>query len=219
MTDKTQDNSHIANTATIKGFGEVRILWPDTLLEAKPYTNENGKEVGEPRHSCLLLLTPEQKKLLEPFAIAAARKKWPDRALNELKFPFKSGDKIAAKREDKGKDGDLYADKVVLTPKAYPDRFSPADNVAVLKNGLICRAEKSDLYSGMVGHAKIAFAAYKGQRDEDKDGVTVYLRSIVKTGEGERVGGSTAFSDFSGIAGRETDEDPTGSGGDDIPIE
>lgn len=223
MTENAADNSHVANTVEIKDFGVVRfLLAPDmadksnrcSLLEPFPFQEKVGdsiREKGEPRFSCTAILTKEQKKLLEPYAIAAARKKFgEDVNLKDIRFPFRSGDKIAEKRREKNKDGDLYEDMIVINPKAYADRFDPGTNVAVLKDGIIAKATAEDLYSGMYGHMKIAFAGYKGQREDDKDGVTIYLRSIIKTKEGERIGGSSAASDFSMVAGRESDEDPTG---------
>jgi len=214
-----KDLSHIFQN---EPTNPVTVMYPDFLV-AVPYKDpKTGKEKGNPRFGGLVLVDAEDIKPFKEAARAAAMKK--HKTTKDVSWPFKDGDKMAEKRERKGKKGDIYKGKVVFSVKAYPpdeenaSGFDPEENIFVVKKGQLLNAQPKDMYSGMKGCIIVAFAGnFRSVEEEDEDGdkqtvekpnVSAYLRGFVKTEDGTRIGGGSSRQAFSGVVGHVTDENP-----------
>lgn len=164
-------------------------------------------------------------------AVQVAQAQWPGRDMKELKFPWETGDKRIAKEKAtaekegrKPRDNAFMAGNLLVTART---KNRPA--LAYIENGQIIDVNdatlsiaKSKIYPGCYVVAKINFATYEGQRDEETgfgnpDGVNAYLDMVMKVKDGERIGGgpsaSVVFKDYIGTM---TAEDPTAGAPDDL---
>ena len=116
---------------------------------------------------------------------------------DKLILPFKSGDKMAKKREDKGKEGDAYRGKTVIRANTIynkdgqdgPGGIQVYDEEVELIDG----ARSSEVYNGCLGQAAVTIAGYMKQVT-DAEGETTefpalkfYLSAFQKTGDGEKL--------------------------------
>lgn len=200
MSDDTKDLGKVISPEFIISF--------PNLFNPKPVMI-NGKAQGDPRYDLQMLYEGDITELKKA-AAAVAKAKWPGRDLKELAFPFKSGDKLADKGKEKGKDREVYRGKVVLSASS---QFKP--QVIDARGQDIIDPNK--VYSGAICRADLNFVAYNGV-GANPDGVTCYLNGVLFVRDGERIGGAgDARTRFAGVIGQQTDEDPT-SGLDDIPV-
>src|SRR5690606_2924011 len=135
----------------------VTALFP-TLFEPKRVKDRRGKETGDPIYSISLLLDADSEDLaaLKKKAVAVAKAKWPGKSLSDIKFPFLSGDKEAAKSAEKGRDGSFYEGKVVLKAKS---KFAPAV-VDGRRNPPALTTDPKLIYSGCGVAAEVNLVAY-----------------------------------------------------------
>jgi hypothetical protein len=202
---------------------EAALVFPD-LFEAKAFMR-NGKPQGEPKFGGTFLipldstLTDTQGNViidvagLKAVAVKVADAKWPGRNLGELNFPFKDGDKEAARvgaaRAAAGKkgDSDFYKGNLVLKTSS---KFQPAVLGGAEKQPII---DPSKIYSGVIVTAEVNFVTYNKINPDAKDGVTAYLNSVLVIRDGSRIAGRDASQSFSGIGGGSSNYDPTAGAG------
>ncbi len=160
-------------------------------------------------------------KPLKAKAVEIARAEWPGVDVNTVGWPFKSGDKRAAERTAKGKDGKLYAGKAVVKSRSkYAPMVSWVANgkiVEVASTEEAAKANSAKFFNGAECLASFNFVPVVVNGNKF---ITAYLNKVFSTGKGERVGGGRSASEaFKGYVGKATAEDPTqGSVDDDIPF-
>lgn len=190
-----------------------------SIFEPKTF-QKNGKSVGDPKFSLLLLIPKESGEIngLKSKMAEAAKAKWPTRAMSELKFPISTGEKVAEKAKVKGKNRDFALGHLVLSTRS---KFPPT--ISVLENGKIITLDsdalkakyKGKFYSGSFVAVSVNFVAYEG--DMGEDGITAYIQSVLWVKDGERIGGGRDQSEvFKQYMGSTTDEDPLND--DEIPF-
>lgn len=207
------------------------------LFEAKAFM-ENGKAKGEPKYSCNLNFEASSTELeaIKKLAAKLARAKWPDKPfsvttttgekIQQIFFPFASGDKLADARKDKGKDdGAFMRGKVVISARS---KFAPIlsyydGKVIDLTTDMAKDAAKGRFYSGVEVLAEINLVPYDAVGSNGKPGVAAYLNRIMSTGKGAAIsGGKSSAETFKGYAGSVSTDNPMAPGGaadmsDEIP--
>jgi len=201
-----------------------------------PYLNvitpRQFKNKGDPKFDATFIFPKDSPEvpLIRQRMAAAAKAKWPSRALTELKFPMEAGEKkiekagakevdTAAKegRAPKARDLPFFKDHFVLVARSkYPPALSVLENgrIISLESDLLKAQYKAKFYNGCYVSAEINFVAYIS--DMGADGVTAYLQSILWVRDGERIGGRDQAEVFKDYAGSVTSEDPIGD--DEIPF-
>lgn len=208
------------NTAAgITTTPEFRMAFP-RLFKAEAFMR-NGKPVGPPVYSMLMLLPVDAPKVenvptladIQRLALSMAQAKWPERDIRTaitggpFNWPFVPGAKKKAEAEAAGKDGAVWEGMMTLktSSKFKPTVVGP-DKAAILNEDTI--------YSGAWGHAEIKFLAYDGVSG-GPDGVKAYLNFVMKSRDDDRIFGRTAEQAFAGIKGGVSQVDPT-AGMDEI---
>ncbi|MGH6913854.1 MAG: ssDNA-binding protein [Geminicoccales bacterium] len=189
---------------------EARIVQRPHLFE--PRTEMNGKP-QTPKFELTMAFEPDDIGAMKAAAVAVAKAKWPGRDLKGMKFPFKRGDVVNQKREEKGKKPyPAYAGKIILAAKSGEDR--PPEVIGP-DGKEMPRVRAKDIYSGCYGFAVLNFSAYEGS---EEDGVTTYLNGFGKSRDGDRIGGGDARTLLAGVLGKNSNEDPTEGLDDEIPL-
>lgn len=215
MTDaEKQDGVYSLTKPAIMAF--PNLLSPKAFKDPK-----TGKEKGEPKYGCNLILEPDSDDLkgLKALAVKIARANAPQAELKSLFFPFQSGDKLADAAKAKKRDGEYQRGKVVLSARS---KYQP--RMSVFANGKILDLEGDSLvkyqgqfYPGVLVYAQINLVWFPvGQT-----GVNAYLNMVLSTNKGERLqSGKSAAEVFSGYVGNLSAEDPTAGQtvGDEIPF-
>ena len=190
---------------------EARLIYPHLF---KPHQmTMNGKPKGDPRFEVELLFDPSSIDAMKQKALAVARAKWPGRELSQIRFPFKKGEAIKAEREAKGKKGfDYYNGMISLRASStHKPKVVDHQGEEILDEGRV--------YGGCYGYAELNFVAWDGNGDNIPDCVTVYLNMIMKSRDGERLGGGRYPKEvFSGVIGKDSQEDPTAGLDDELPF-
>lgn len=204
------------------------------FFEAKAFMRK-GKPAGDPKFSGSFVFEPDSPDLaaLKALAVKLAKTKWPDRDVIQMskegkfKFPFTSGDKIAAayaaKQKEAGKEDDGRADfqkgKVVIkTASKYAPRLSVVVNGKAVDLTPENTAQfKSQFYFGVKALGQLNLVAYDKVGETGVDGITVYLNMVLSLNKGERLtGGAPGAEVFKDYLGTMTAEDPTAGGVDEI---
>lgn len=182
-----------------------------------------GKDTGEPKYSLSWEFEPDSEvlKALKAKIVAVARAAKPGIDVKTLKLPITSGDKLADKAKEKGKDREWSRGKVVLTARSkYPPRAGHIVSGAVVEIEVEpnSAAIKKSFYTGVLALGEVNFQYYDPINDGDPPGVTAYLNSVLSLDKGKRLtGGKSMAETFKGYIGTSTDEDPTL--GDDLDDE
>jgi hypothetical protein len=139
-------------------------------------------EVAFPRG----VLDDIHNKMLD-FAI----EKWGADAEDNVILPIKDGDLMAAKREKAGKPGDAYADMDVLRATTQFNRHGDNDAGGVSVYGEdgemeIGIANQSEIYRGCMVIVAVTFWGYIDSKT-DSPAITLYLKAVQKSGDGERL--------------------------------
>lgn len=144
-----------------------------------------------PRYTCDLLLTDDDVPRLKEAAKVAIDEKWPSGPPSHFRSPFKSGDELNAKREDRGKDPyPEYAGVTYISPWSE-------DPPGVVIGAEPCM-NKNDVYAGCYVRVSITAVAYdKG----GNAGVFFALNNVQKVDDGEPFGPAriSAESEFAGM--------------------
>jgi len=227
----------MANSNTITFFTAPFVLsYPKRITPAK-FKDKAGVEKGDPHYSFEGISEPASLKLwkqidreagtlkddidIERVLVALAKKAWPEInvkeavASKELKWPFKSGTKLAEAKEGKADhyDGKKYwrakaKDNIkgrVFVPNLYEGH---PDGVILLDRGVPSFKEKiGDLfYAGAWCTAEVTAAT----GDTGGRYITLYLNAVVFEDHGERIQVYEGnIEKFRGVRGGSTDYDPT----------
>lgn len=195
---------------------EALIVFPN-FFEPKQFKDpKTQKPKGEPMYGGLFGFDPDEVKSMKDKAIEVARAKFPGRPLNELRFPFMSGDKEAEKAKARGHDGAFYAGKVwIKASTQYAIQvLGPDGKTEWTKDGPHARK----VYSGCMGYAEFNFDAYDGVNG-GQDGVKAYLNFVmISKTDTPRVAGRDARSAFAGITGGKSAHNPVDELDDEIPL-
>lgn len=208
----------------------VPVIYTDTLLKARAFKDEAGKEKGEPKFGATFLFTPDHPdwKPLKAMAAAAARDFRPNCDLQEVKWPWSNGDKDAAKAaeavaagEKGAKPKDYLKGYFVLRSRSKFELtlgyLDENERAVELNTEMAKMAAKGRFYDGVRCLALWNFKAYK--RDDGAVGVTAYLNMVLSTAKGEpiKVGNAKGVGDvFTKYSGRASQVDPGSSELDNI---
>lgn len=219
----------------------VTAVWVN-VIKPRAY-KENGVEKGEPKYDCNFIWKPDHPDFvrLKAAAVAAMKAKWPSRDIRadfnagEIKVPWQSGEAAIEKRTKKlAKKGQQYDGKLDFLKGHYvlkaASKYRP--KLSIVHNGGILDLITDDLvaahakkfYGGVQCLAELQLWPYDGKKDDDKDGVTAYLKYVLSANKGEKIGGEggqrPASEVFKGYVGTLTDVDPTAGQNldDDIPF-
>ena len=166
-----------------------------SLFVRDQYVSEGGDE-GKPSYKIELAFEKGVLDDLYNKCCDVADEKWGKGAGDEESFivPILDGDKLKAKREDKGKVGDAYGGMEVIRAKTIYNKFgAEADGgIQVFAPDVseIGPANQGEVYQGCYGHAAIVFNPYikKGTNgEEDRKAVSFYLNAFQKTKDGEKL--------------------------------
>ncbi|MCR9200701.1 MAG: DUF2815 family protein [Planctomycetaceae bacterium] len=153
----------------------VRLSFPYLF---KPKKN-NLDPSKDPRYTCDLLLTDSEVTNLKAAAQVAIQDKWGGKPPAHFRSPFKSGDELNAKREDRGKDPyPEYAGMTFISPWSE-------DPVGVVDQNADALIDKNEIYAGCFVNASVTAVAYdKG----GNAGVFFALNNVQKHRDGDPFG-------------------------------
>lgn len=177
--------------------GEVRVFY---CFLTTPRDNEDG----EPKYSAMLVIPKKDKKTIADInkAIEAAVKrgiteKWAGKKPKNLRLPLRDGD-------DEEKEG--CEDSMFLNANRPVKKKAPA--VFIKRDGELERLEDADaIYSGMYAKFTLEFFPYDTAAGK---GVGVAINNVLKTRDGERLGGGyspSATEDFEDEEDSDLDDD------------
>ena len=182
----------MAATSTTKvTTGEVRFSYAHVF---EPHSIDEG---GEKKYSVSILIDKNDKKTLARInkaiedAKQAGKAKFGGKVPANLKTPLRDGD------EDRP-DDEVYAGKYFINAnaKTKPGIIDKAGNPII---------DSTEFYSGCYGHASITFFAFNTSGNK---GIACGLNNIMKTRDGESLGGrSKAEDDFADLIGEYSDDD------------
>ena len=210
MTDDTKPNNRWV-------IPRARIVYPKLFEPDMKFANKG--QAGTYRVTLLIPKDDDLKGMMK-FAGAISLTEWADKQftywttlvkrMDIVHLPFYEGDEFV-----KAKNWDWAAGQCILRASSA---FKPVVVGPDKKDMLV----PADLYSGCYGAVQVEFKAYKGNGTNIPDCVTAYVTAVMKTGEGEKIGGLNPETVFAGISGGTSDEDPTpgapGDPGGDIPF-
>lgn len=106
-----------------------------------------------------------------------------------VKLPHLSGDRLAQKREARGKDGDAYKGKIVLRAKTNYNKFGQdaPGGIAVYDEEVkeVEPATRQVIYPGCFGQMAVTLSPYT--TSEGDPAVTLYLSAFQKHRDGDRL--------------------------------
>ena len=198
------------------------------------YTDAKGVE-GKPTYKVEIAFDPAQIWPGEGAALVEGERYLIDRILdaademwgsgtserNDLVIPILTGDKLAAKREAKGKAGDAYKGKLVIRANTMFNLNGEQGPGGVAVYGPdvkpISPAQSAEIYQGCFGHAAVSLDTYMARtpNGDDVPALTIYLKAFQKTKDGDRlVSQADASGLFQNHAGGNTSSDaaPAASG-------
>lgn len=151
-----------------------------------PRRNEDG---SAGKYGCCLLIPKSDlvaKKLIDSAIEAAKQKgktdKWGGKMPGRINIPLRDGDE--ERPDDPNYEGMWFMNA----------NSNNAPGVKVLENGAVQDALPEDFYSGCWGAASINFYPYDNSGNK---GIAAGLNNVIKTKDGERLGGGrTADQDF-----------------------
>ena len=161
------------------------------LINSSLFVKDQFDEKSTPSYKCEMAYDMDDEDTILDYIFDVAIEEFGEAIEDDDDFicPLLSGDKMAKKREKKGKDGDAYKGKLVLRAKTNFnfDGADAAGGIQVYDEEveLIEIGGSKAIYSGCYGKMAVEFKTY-----EDRDGnpaATAYLTSFQKTADGERL--------------------------------
>ena len=128
---------------------------------------------------------------LENQLLDFADAKWGDGAGDDedLVLPLLDGDKLARKREKKGKEGDAYKGMIVIRANTIynKDGTDGPGGIQVFDQDVeeISPARSSDLYPGCKAEIAVTISGY--ENNEGNNALKFYLSAVQKVGDGEKL--------------------------------
>lgn len=168
------------------------------LFEKDAYTDPKTQQKGTPRYRIEMTFEPDEvigEGTIEDDLIEAALEEWPDMDENDIidqvdyKSPLLDGDKLAKRRERKGKEGDAYKGKVVIRADTAFNKHGEdgPGGVEVYDENVeeITPANRHEVYPGCYGIPVVTISNYV-----DNDGNPAqkfYLEAFQKTRDGDKL--------------------------------
>ena len=187
-----------------------------SVFEKDAFKGEDGAP-GEPMYKMELAFDPAQLVEAEDALVAVAVDKWGAGAAGDydagrIASPLLDGNVLKAAREERKKNGDAYANKLVIRPNTKFNKHGEDAPGGIYVCGSdaveIGPAQWNEIYSGVYGIAVVQPAAYVAG---SKKGTKFYLVAFQKTRDGERLASTDHSSLFNAVgAGKAA---PTGRRG------
>ena len=169
----------------------------ESLFEKDAYVDPKTEKAGVPKYKVELAFDPATvtgQGTIEDDLINAACDEWGDSAEKEfldgeIRSPFLSGDKLAKKREDKGKEGDAYKGKLVVRADTIFNingQDAPGGIQVYDENvKAIGPAQRAAVYPGMFGQAAVVISCYLDNAGDKA--MKFYLSAFQKTKDGDKL--------------------------------
>lgn len=186
------------------------------LFERDVYEDPRGKK-GDPLYKIEMVYDPKQVQgegTIEDALLQAAFAEWGDTQKTEdeffngdIRLPFIEGTKYAAKREEKGKQGDAYKGKLIVraSTKFNKDGTDGPGGVAVYDEDTnpvgIVEGNSGLVYPGSYGILAVTISAGRDVGSDDKH-VKFWFVAYQKTRDGEKLMGSRDTSKLFTPVGR-----------------
>lgn len=211
----------MANKEKITLMTPLGRLINSSLFEKDSYKDEHVRE-GTPNYKLEMAFDfTDEFKAFEQQIVAAVVAEWGAGAEEEywdggVKTAVLDGNVLAKERAERGKPGDVYADKVVVRAHTIFNRNGEdaAGGVYVCDENAkeLDFAGRGKIYNGCHGHASTSVRTYK---IDGKRGVTLYLNGFQFVKDGDRIRGgdpSSLFKPMIGDGGEAKGRKPRGRG-------
>lgn len=191
----------------------------EALFERDIYKGPNGNE-GEPKYKVELAFDPddvEGEDTVEDLLMDAIEEAFGASAVDDKDtvYPLLSGDKLAKKREDKGKEGDAYKGKTVIRADTKFNKHGQdgPGGIQVYNEDLeeVTAVNRQEVYPGCYGIAAITISTYTTAAGDPA--CKFYLSAFQKTRDGEKLVTSADHSKLFKPVGRKKSEDGEKSNG------
>ena len=193
------------------------------LINHSMFIKDQFNEQANPSYKVEMVYEPDDLDSLYDACYDFAEDQWGEGAADEdaeLHIPILDGDKLARKREKKGKSGDAYEGKLVVRATTIFNKHGEDDVGGVqVFNESVKDADKSEIYRGSHGHMVISLGHYqKDKEDEDGDpyqinAITFYLQAYQKTRDGDKLASSTDRKQLFKPVGKKKSDEKSGGGG------
>lgn len=175
-----------------------------SLFEKDTYTDARGN-AGTPAYKVEIAFNPDDVlgegtdgMTLEDRLYDAAEEKWGEGSgelflAGKIRSPLLIGDKLAERREKRGKPGDAYKGKIVIRAHTFFNKHgeNAPGGIAVWDQAVevIDVVKREEVYPGCFGIVGLTIAFYVDTDDEDeeKNCLMFYLSSFQKTNDGDRL--------------------------------
>ena len=190
-----------------------RLLTPEgRLINQSLFVKDQFNDDAIPSYKLEMAFEPDDLNDLENALAAAAVDKWgagadADYDNGKIISPILDGNKLAARREEKGKPGDAYKGKLIIRTHTKFNKhgadgpggisvFGPDGNeLEVLQS--------SEIYSGCYGRAVLTIGTYTESRSGD-NALMFYLSGFQKMRDGDPLVSAVDFSKVFKPVGRDT---------------
>lgn len=178
------------------------------LYQMSAYTDPKTNVAGKPSYSIEMAFDKAdilgEGKFEDALANAAADE-WGDDAFQDfldgkIGSPLIDGDKLAAKREAKGKAGDAYKGKIVIRAKTTFDGVGPGVDTYDEDANLIEVVNRGKIYGGCYGRVAVTIGTYEDSRGNNA--INLYLKAFQKTRDGDKLMASADTSSLFKPVGR-----------------
>tara|TARA_R110000772_G_scaffold266176_3_gene388335 strand:+ start:545 stop:1174 length:630 start_codon:yes stop_codon:yes gene_type:complete len=201
MTDQTNDP-----------FGlPVGTVVNASLFERDTFVDATGNS-GKPSYKVEIAFERGALDNVADALMAAADAEWGEGAGDDdtLIWPILDGDKLAEKREKRGKNGDAYKGKDVIRANTMfnADGKDAPGGISLYHPDLSKMdpvVDQKEIYGGIKGSAGVSIGTYHDDRF-DRNGLKFYLSAFQKTEDGERIGGTADHSGLFTAVGRKDGE-------------
>lgn len=202
---------------------EARLI-NHALFVKDAFKSERG-EPGKPRYKVEVAFPKDDESLyddIEERLLDFAVDQWGDGADedDDLVIPILDGDKLAKKREKRGKEGDAYKGMwVIRSDTAFnKDGQDAPGGIAVFDEEAeeIDPARQGEVYRGCYGIAAVTIGSYES--NDGANALKLYLVAFQKTKDGDKLQGSMDRSSLfkpTGRKARRGGEDSDGGGDSD----
>ena len=196
------------------------ILTPEgRLINESMFEKDQFNDEATPCYKIEMAFEPDDLADIEAALGRAAAEKWgagaeDDYFAGKIIDPIKVGDKMAAKREEKGKAGDAYAGKMVIRAHTIYNRHGQDAPGGIFVCGPggsgdeIGAANRQEVYGGCYGQAALTIGTYDDARSGDH-ALMFYLSAFQKTRDGERLMEARDYNKVFKPVGREEGEGTT----------